>query len=134
MVIHHLSYFLVKAFTSRADILSISYCQQVQVGLLGQVFILLLWLYLRWFCFLGYRFFEGRLVDFPAFLSWLRLLCLCYDRLLYSFRRNCRLCFLSDVLRLRHYFCYDRRLLLWLLLSYIKHDEQEHAGCDSNCR
>ena len=120
MVIHQLSYFLVKAFTSRADILSICYCQQVQVGLFGQVFIFLLWLYLRRFCFLGYRFFEGRLVDFPAFLNWLRLLCLCHDRLLYSFRRNCRFCFLSAVLRLRHYFCYDRRLLLRLLLFYIE--------------
>lgn len=53
MFIHHLSYFLVKAFSSRADVLSICYCQTVQVGLLGQVFILLLWLYLRRFCFFG---------------------------------------------------------------------------------
>ena len=132
MFIHQLSYFLVKAFTSRADVLSICYCHQVQVGLLRQVFILLLWLYLRRLCSLVRRLFLGRLVDFPVFLSWLRLLCLCHDRLLYSFRRNCRLCSLSAVLQLRHYFCYDRRLLIWFLLPYIKHDEQEHAGCDSN--
>ena len=82
MVIHHLSYLFVKAFTSRADVLSICYCQQVQVGLLRQIGILLLWLYLRRLCFLGNRFFEDRLVDLPAFLCWLRLLCLCHDGLL----------------------------------------------------
>ena len=85
MVIHHLSYLFVKAFTSRADVLSICYCQQVQVGLLRQVFILLLRLSLYRLCFLGHRFFEGRLMDFPAFLSRLRLCRLSCDWLLCGF-------------------------------------------------
>lgn len=111
------------------DVLSLGYCQQVRIGLLGQINILLLLLFLYRFCFLGHRLFMFRLVDFLVFLYWLWFFRLSYDRLFDFSWSYC----LWIVFRHRHFLCNNRHLLLWLLLFYIEQDEQKHACCHSNC-